>query len=325
MPSPRPVKPSPSLVVALMLIEPAAQPQIDGDVGDHRGHVRRELRRLRDDRRVDVAELESARGAPAARPGAAARGCRHPCTPRRCRGNACRCRLAPNAPRIASQIAWSSTSASECPARPRSNGIVTPPSTSRRPATSAWTSKPVPTRTVPMLSAVLALPARIASASANVFGIGHLDVGGAALHQPRLDAQRLDRLRLVEQLCDVGPPQRMVEDRVAEHLRRLGAPQPAARLGRCRAHPGADFGALERIAQRYGEQSADRLVLELVQQAMQRRHVDARSHGIVHQHPVFGLPPACRSRPDRCSPTRRASRHLRRRATTPAIDPIRSA
>ncbi len=197
----------------------------------------------------------------------------------------------PHAPRIASQTACSSTSASECPARPRSNGMVTPPSTSRRPGTSAWTSKPVPTRTVPMVSRRPCAGGQYRLGQRNVFGIGHLDVGGAALHQPRLDAERLDRLRLVEELRDIGPPQRVVEDRIAEHLRRLRAPQPVPRLGRGRAQPGADLGALQRVAQRHGEKSADRLVLELVQQPVQRRHVDTGAHRVVHQYPVFGRRP----------------------------------
>src|SRR5919112_218360 len=55
----------------------------------------------------------------------------------------------PAAPRRASATAWASTSASEWPRRPLSEGISTPPSTSLRPssgAAKAWTSTPSPTR-----------------------------------------------------------------------------------------------------------------------------------------------------------------------------------
>src|SRR5204863_883107 len=48
------------------------------------------------------------------------------------------------APRSASHTAWTSTSASECPARPFSNGMFTPPRMSFRPFTSACTSYPWP-------------------------------------------------------------------------------------------------------------------------------------------------------------------------------------
>src|SRR5579864_945491 len=47
------------------------------------------------------------------------------------------------------------TSASLCPSRPRSQGSSTPPSTSRRPTTSRWTSKPIPTRTGASIRALL--------------------------------------------------------------------------------------------------------------------------------------------------------------------------
>src|SRR5918997_4723682 len=55
----------------------------------------------------------------------------------------------PAAPSMASATAWARTSASECPARPLSKGISTPPRTSLRPAAAkAWASMPSPTRKV---------------------------------------------------------------------------------------------------------------------------------------------------------------------------------
>src|SRR5262249_17074773 len=50
------------------------------------------------------------------------------------------------APSRASQMAWQTMSASECPSRPRSKGIVTPPSTSGLPSTRRWASNAVPMR-----------------------------------------------------------------------------------------------------------------------------------------------------------------------------------
>src|SRR5439155_2992731 len=53
----------------------------------------------------------------------------------------------PAAPQSASISAWQITSASLCPCSPISQGNSTPPSTSRRPTTNRWRSKPLPTRT----------------------------------------------------------------------------------------------------------------------------------------------------------------------------------
>ena len=52
----------------------------------------------------------------------------------------------PRAPRMASAMACSSTSASECPSRPRFQGISTPPMISFLPSTNRWTSYPCPMR-----------------------------------------------------------------------------------------------------------------------------------------------------------------------------------
>ncbi len=65
------------------------------------------------------------------------------------------------APRIASVMACASTSASEWPASPFSDGTVTPPRMSGRPSTSRCRSYPVPTR----MAAPHAAPPTTASAA----------------------------------------------------------------------------------------------------------------------------------------------------------------
>ena len=146
MPSPRPVKPSRSVVVALMLTSAERQPQQRRDPRPHRVPMRADPRRLADDGEVDMRD-------PAAglrRPGRAhARRSSDEAAPRHCGSDGGKwspMSPAPSAPSIASVSAWSATSASLWPARPRSCGISTPPSHSSSPAAKAWTSKPMPTR-----------------------------------------------------------------------------------------------------------------------------------------------------------------------------------
>src|SRR5438270_7622454 len=52
----------------------------------------------------------------------------------------------PAAPNTASMSACVTTSPSEYPARPRGEGIATPPRTSGTPSSKAWASTPIPTR-----------------------------------------------------------------------------------------------------------------------------------------------------------------------------------
>ena len=54
IPSPRPIAPSPSFVVALMLIACRFESERGRDFLLHRRNVRRNLRRFRDQRRVDI-------------------------------------------------------------------------------------------------------------------------------------------------------------------------------------------------------------------------------------------------------------------------------
>ena len=111
MPSPRPIQPMPSLVVALTLTRAEGL----GEDPLHLGPVRAEPRLLADQRRVDVDD-PAARACPG-RPSAGRSSRRRASAPRR-GGTACRCRRGRAAPRRASITAWVRTSASEWPARP---------------------------------------------------------------------------------------------------------------------------------------------------------------------------------------------------------------
>ena len=127
--SPRPSSPTPSFVLPLMLTRAGAMPSASATVRaasrrrnrasfgrsaiDHDVHVADRRIRPRDDRR---------------RARAAGRGSTRPSTAGRCRESAGRCRRRPAAPSIASVDGVAHASASEWPSRPRSNGMVTPPS-----------------------------------------------------------------------------------------------------------------------------------------------------------------------------------------------------
>src|SRR5438445_9257658 len=184
------------------------------------------------------------------------------------------------APSSASQIACSSTSASLWPSNPLSCAISTPPTTSLRPGTRRWTSKPWPTR-MSELDASLELQDELRDAQ--VLGEGHLDVRALALHQARrVVADRFHRLGLVGRGGLVLEPP--AQQPVAEHLRRLRAPQVQARNGG--RHALVLVGALQRIRERHREEPADLVVLELVQKLLDELGLDARARGVVHEHPV---------------------------------------
>src|SRR5260221_1590056 len=96
------------------------------------------------------------------------------------------------APSSASQIACSSTSASECPSRPLSCAISTPPMTSLRPAAKACTSKPCP-----ILMASPSSPCEDRLGDLQVFGKRHLDVLAAPGDEPRAQTHLLHRAGFV--------------------------------------------------------------------------------------------------------------------------------
>ena len=129
IPSPRPIAPMPSLVVALTL---TGAPSASREARLHLGPVRRQLRLLADQAGVDVE-----RRCPGAcrAPCAAGRASRRRASARRRAGSASPRSPSPAAPSSASITAWVSTSASECPARPRSCSISTPPRISDSPST----------------------------------------------------------------------------------------------------------------------------------------------------------------------------------------------
>src|SRR6185503_4969657 len=96
------------------------------------------------------------------------------------------------APNSASQIACSSTSASECPCSPLWCGMCTPPTTSFLPGTSACTSNPWPTLTCH--------PSSVLQDGLRYLQVLHerdLDVLAAAGHQPGAQSHLLHRARFV--------------------------------------------------------------------------------------------------------------------------------
>ena len=135
--SPRPTASTPSLVLPLMLTRVGVD-------AERRGDATRASRRRRS-RASGARAITVTSTLPTSKPllGDERDGApqqvearRRPSSADRCRESAGRCRPAPAAPRIASVTAWQTTSASECPSAPRSNGIVTPPRISGRPSTS---------------------------------------------------------------------------------------------------------------------------------------------------------------------------------------------
>ena len=62
MPSPLPAKPRRSVVVALTLTAPDVAREVGREVRAHRRHVRRDFRRLRDQRDVEIADVKAASG-----------------------------------------------------------------------------------------------------------------------------------------------------------------------------------------------------------------------------------------------------------------------
>src|SRR5947207_1326302 len=124
------------------------------------------------------------------------------------------------APSNASVIACASTSASEWPSRPNSQGIATPPRISGRPGAMRWMSQPWPVRYSPKARFFLGEKPR----QLHVAGLGDLDVAVATEHHAHLDLfHALDQARFVRPHEFVGArrlkcaPQQVI----AEYLRRL--------------------------------------------------------------------------------------------------------
>jgi len=117
-----------------------------------------------------------------------------------------------------------------------------------------------------------------------VLGKGHLDVAAVTHHEPRLQAEALDRARFIGHGRGIRRAQRLDQQPVAEHLRRLREPQIVARLG-CR-HAQVAVGAFQRVRDRHRQQPSGIVLLELSQEAIELLAPETWASGIVHQHPV---------------------------------------
>src|SRR5207245_7825622 len=124
-------------------------------------------------------------------------------------------------------MACESTSASECPPRPRSESRVTPPSTSGRPETSGCRSIPKPTRFIEPRSSKAA--ARRPRAT-EIPGRRDLDVCLEPADDRDRLAEALDECRVVGPGDTVasGLFMRFTEHVDAKRLRRLDGPQVRA-------------------------------------------------------------------------------------------------
>src|SRR5258708_5253139 len=188
----------------------------------------------------------------------------------------------PAAPSNASHTACSSTSASECPSRPFSNAMVTPPMISARPLTSACTSNPWPILISPPTSYVL----QYQRGKCKMLRRRALEVACMGLHKLRFVPERLDCSRLIGCLRQVAGTQRAQQHLVAEHLRRLCLPESGAGLGTHRTPIAAR--ALERIGNRDRQQSARTIFADFLDQPIQHLRTKTGARGIVHQNPVIG-------------------------------------
>ena len=147
-PSSRPTNPSRSVLVTLTLTGPTSKLPSAAASERASSPVRREARRLGDHRGVDIADrkargrhaLDDALQDFAARDAGERRVRRREVRPR----SPC-----PSAPSRALATACSSTSPSECPSSPRSNGISTPAEHQTAPSTSGCASTPCPTSSPP--------------------------------------------------------------------------------------------------------------------------------------------------------------------------------
>src|SRR5205085_217276 len=109
----------------------------------------------------------------------------------------------PAAPSNASMSAWVTTSPSECPARPRGEGIATPPSTSGTPSAKAWASNPIPTRSSDTFERLGQLVERADGQSPGV--VAGLEIAPGATADPDGDEAGLERREdvVVEPVADV--------------------------------------------------------------------------------------------------------------------------
>src|SRR5579863_10501154 len=104
------------------------------------------------------------------------------------------------APKRASVMAWASTSASEWPSNPNSEGIVTPPRMSGRPREIRWLSHPRPVRFSGIPPSDLpwrGLVFKEQACQVHIAGLGNLDIAVAAQHHADLHLQPLHQARFI--------------------------------------------------------------------------------------------------------------------------------
>ena len=246
MPSPRPVKPSCSVVVALTLTRSGGEPEDLGDARNHGLAVRADLRPLADDRHVERGDAAALGAHQARRHGRGSGRRRRRAIAGRSAGSACRCRR-----RRSRRAPRRSTHAGRHRRRngrraPAVCGTATPQSITWSPGPNGWTSKPWPTRMSPCRAAISRSAATRSCAVVTLrFSSLPATITGAI---PAASATAASSVR-----CRPGGLAVRREDRgEVEALRRLRPPQPGA-VDRLADHAVGD--PLDRVAER---QAGDR-------------------------------------------------------------------
>src|SRR4249919_592590 len=293
IPSPRPVKPSFSLVVALTLTasrsiprSAASRSRIAGACGPTLGRSQTTVMSALPTRqpRSPINSLHRRRKARLSAP-----------FHRASLGGKC-WPISPNAsaPSMASHSAWMATSPSECATTPWSCGTRTPPSMTWSPSPKAWTSKPWPMRMFISTTGQwqwttsFAFPlTRLAQQELyqrEVRRRGDLDVVLAPFHQAGSEAGPFHRHRLVGHDDAVGACafQRRRQGTTPECLRRERAPQSLSRLGG--GYVALRIGALERVAYRRGQDGAIRMRVGGRDQAIDITQAQVWPRRIMYQH-----------------------------------------
>ena len=212
-------------------------------------------RRAAPPRSVSGPRSRAASDAPASasRSGAGTRGCRRPSSAGRCPENAARCLRAP------SRRAAHRTARAAARRRPNGPGFPATTGSSPRPASRGRRAR---SRARHSQSPPSSLPPRPQDRfrDPTILHVRELDIVGTTANQQRPEPQHLDGRRLVRDgaLALETERQCTLEQAVAEHLRRERAPQSLAHRG-AGAAP-VTIVALERVGDRNGEQSPDRVI-----------------------------------------------------------------
>ena len=320
MPSSRPVKPRRSVVVALIETRDGSQPRSAATLARIAGDVRRELRRLRDDRRVDVADVPARDRPP-----------RHTCAQQRaavgalpardrCRESARRDRpaRARRAARRRSRAAarrhpsGRRARADARSSRRRGRADVPPPARARRSRCRSASR---------MRVSSAGLPREDGRGERQVLGERDLEVRGAPAHEPRRRA-RAPRPPAPRRCIRA---RRRVRTRAAarrSETSAASAPATGPLRGTVATAPrriGVAVAALQRVGDRHREQPADRdrrADARRSRASASTRHAGPR--GVVHEHPVVAAAFGRRAPAARCESSPRASR---RRTAAPRRRP----